>query len=68
MFKPIEAVARPKGLGLGADRSKLLQTKHKNGVSQDEHVDELTLAKGSFAVVTRGKNADLYGEVSQSCA
>ena len=67
MFKPIEAVARPKGLGLGAGRSKLLQSKHKNGVSQVEH-EELTLAKGSFAVVTRGKNADLYGEVSQSCA
>ena len=64
MFKPIDAVARPKGLGLGADRSKQLQAKHQNGQAGDNAADELTLKKGAFAVVTRGKNTDLYGEVS----
>ena len=64
MIAPIHAVARPKGLGLGADRSALLQ---KNGVAKDgttKEEEDLALEKGACCLILKGKHKDLYGVVS----
>ena len=63
--KPIDAVPRPKGLGLGADRSAALQAKGvKESAKGDKNEEDLTLKKGAFCMVTSGKHKDLYAEVS----
>ena len=50
--KPIEANLRPKGMGLGADRSKILQEKsvkkHKLKPGDQKAEEDLTLKKGLF--------------------
>lgn len=55
--KPIEANLRPKGMGLGADKSKLLQQKEnkrkhklKPGEKREEE-ESLEIKKGKFLVV-----------------
>ena len=62
---PIQAVARPKGLGLGADRSALTQKNQLNsGKTSRDKEEELVLQKGAFCQVLKGPNADMYAEVS----
>ena len=64
--KPIEAVLRPKGLGLGADRSLALQAKKntnsENGTKDEE---ELRMTKGTYCVVESGKYKGEFGQVSE---
>ena len=64
MIAPIQAVARPKGLGLGADRSTLLQKngEAKAGITNDE--ENLVLEKGAYCLIMKGRHKDLYGVVS----
>ena len=58
-------MARPKGLGLGADRSALLQ---KNGETKgnmtNDDDENLVLEKGAFCLIMKGKHKDHYGVVS----
>lgn len=59
----IDAVIRPKGMGLGADKSlvqNLNQTK-QNKQKDDENV--LIMKKGSFCLVEKGSSKGLYGIV-----
>ena len=65
-MKPLVPVVRPKGLGLGADKSVLLQTsdnkhKHRSGSTQE---DELVLKRGSYCMLIGGKHDAHYGTVS----
>ena len=65
-MKPLVPVVRPKGLGLGADKSILLQTsnnKHKHvGSLADE--ETLVLKCGSHCMLLGGSHDGLYGTVS----
>jgi hypothetical protein len=58
---PVVAVLRPKGLGLGADRSKAAQLNNSKKVDEKEEL--LTLKKGAYCVLLKGTNKDLYGMV-----
>ena len=63
---PVEAVLRPKGMGLGADRKQAqnLNDSKKGGNSKKSDDDgELTLKKGSCCLVEHGPHKDLYGKV-----
>ncbi|XP_067678697.1 G-patch domain and KOW motifs-containing protein-like [Haliotis asinina] len=64
LVPPPEAILRPKGLGLGADRSTKLQMKN-GAVSEKAHdkEDELELKKGAFCLITKGTSRDLYGVI-----
>ena len=58
LIKPIEAVIRPKGLGLGADRAP---TESSTDIkSKDE---KLTLKKGAHCVLTSTSQKGQYGVV-----
>ncbi|KAH9523547.1 hypothetical protein Btru_040316 [Bulinus truncatus] len=61
---PIEAHLRPKGLGLGADKSNS-NTKNTLTVSETgtDNNEVLEVKKNSYCVVTNGINKDLYGTV-----
>ena len=59
---PLQAVVRPKGLGLGAERPKQPQTNGKS-VTGSKPEEELVLKKGAFVCVTKGPLRDRYGEV-----
>ena len=64
-MKPLVPVVRPKGLGLGADKSILLQTsntkqKHHSKTTQE---DELVLKCGSYCMLLGGNHDGLYGTV-----
>ena len=62
---PIQAVMRPKGMGLGADRSKSLQGKDSSNSSKDSKKDEdLEWKKGAYCIIESGKNEGLYGQVN----
>ncbi|CAH1783638.1 unnamed protein product [Owenia fusiformis] len=61
--KPIEVNIRPKGLGLGADRSALKTIEETNMGKKDEKEEKLILGIGAYVVVTGGANRDLYGKV-----
>ena len=63
--RPINAVPRPKGLGLGADRSNSLQTSASAGGQGPEGRDgeKLVMNKGTHCVVKAGKHEGLYGQV-----
>ena len=60
---PMIAVARPKGLGLGADKALAQQSLPSAGQSSDKE-ERLVMKKGSFCCVTSGKHVDSYGIVS----
>lgn len=63
--KPVEAVLRPKGMGLGADTKQtqdLNATKQNSTKKQDESA-ELRLKKGAFCLMENGTHKDLYGTV-----
>ncbi|XP_046544903.1 LOW QUALITY PROTEIN: G-patch domain and KOW motifs-containing protein-like [Haliotis rubra] len=64
LVPPPEAILRPKGLGLGADRSTNLQMKN-GAVSEKGHdkEDELELKKGAFCLITKGTSRDMYGVI-----
>ena len=69
VVKPLVPVVRPKGLGLGADKSILLQTSSNNkhqhhGNSSQE--DELVLKRGSYCMLIGGKHDGQYGTVRLS--
>ncbi|PWA31876.1 hypothetical protein CCH79_00006473, partial [Gambusia affinis] len=67
--KPIEHQLRPKGLGLGADRSAIKdlepgkrQRPPKPGEEQSKQ-EELAMAPGGCVLVGSGAHKDLYGKV-----
>ncbi|GFS01519.1 G patch domain and KOW motifs-containing protein [Elysia marginata] len=59
---PIEALLRPKGLGLGADRSNSGPGK-QTVTNSEEMKEELELKKNAYCVVLEGVNKGLYGTV-----
>ena len=64
LIAPVEAHLRPKGLGLGADRSQAASEKNKKSDKKNVEEDEdLDMKKGSYCVVVSGKHKDLYGVV-----
>jgi len=61
---PIDALPRPKGLGLGAERSNTDKSSSRSGkVNDSEKEQNLVLKKGAYCFVTNGINKDLYGVV-----
>lgn len=65
---PVEAALRPKGLGLGADKSVKMKEQKKRPLKPgdkrpEEEEENLTLKTGTFVVVESGKHKDLYGVV-----
>ncbi|XP_029361715.1 G-patch domain and KOW motifs-containing protein [Echeneis naucrates] len=67
--KPIEHQLRPKGLGLGADRSAIKDlepNKHRRPPKpgeEREKEEELVMGPGGFVVVESGAHKDLYGKI-----
>lgn len=59
---PVAAVLRPKGMGLGADRSLVQQLK-AGKASKNKDEEELVMKIGAFCIVTGGKHSDYYGMV-----
>ena len=58
---------RPKGLGLGADRSLARQKGHSSAPAEDdekEDTEKLKLRAGTHCQITSGKHTDLNGIVS----
>lgn len=65
----MESVLRPKGLGLGADKSQALQLSYtkQGGRAQDtKSSEELVLKKGAYCLILKGPHKDLYGTVRTS--
>lgn len=65
VIAPVEAHLRPKGLGLGADRSQAAGEKGKKNDRKDagKEDENLEMKKGSYCVILNGKQKDLYGVV-----
>ncbi|XP_059189278.1 G-patch domain and KOW motifs-containing protein [Centropristis striata] len=67
--KPIEHQLRPKGLGLGADRSAIKDlepNKHKRPPKpgeEREKEEELVMGPGGCVLVESGAHKDLYGKI-----
>lgn len=68
-MKPVEHQLRPKGLGLGADRSAIKdlepsrdQRPPKPGEERGKE-EELVMAPGGCVLVESGPHKDLYGKV-----
>ncbi|XP_030641044.1 G-patch domain and KOW motifs-containing protein [Chanos chanos] len=68
--KPIEHQVRPKGLGLGADRSAIKDLEPsrprrppKPGEERGKDEEALVLGPGGFALVQSGAHKDLYGKI-----
>ncbi|TKS76868.1 G patch domain and KOW motifs-containing protein [Collichthys lucidus] len=67
--KPIEHQLRPKGLGLGADRSAIKDlepSKHKRPPKPGEErakEEELVMGPGGCVLVESGAHKDLYGKI-----
>ena len=59
-------VLRPKGLGLGADRSVLANAAKVIAETKDAE-EKLNLLKGSYVQVVGGKQQGFYGQVSHWC-
>ena len=68
-IKPVDAVLRPKGMGLGADRKQAqsLNDSKKGGTSKktEDDDEELSLKKGAYCLIEHGVHKDLYGMVCQ---
>ena len=69
---PVEAAIRPKGLGLGADRSVKMKDQKKKPLKPgdkrpEEDQESLTLKTAAHVVVESGKHKDLYGVVEGEC-
>ncbi|XP_052780310.1 G-patch domain and KOW motifs-containing protein-like [Mya arenaria] len=64
-IKPVEAVLRPKGMGLGADRGQAqdLNKSKQGSVGKQEDSLELRLKKGAHCLIENGVNKDLYGVI-----
>lgn len=68
-MKPIEHQLRPKGLGLGADRSAIKDlepSKHQRPPKPGEErgkEEELVMGPGGCVLVQSGPHKDLYGKV-----
>ena len=64
---PVEAVLRPKGMGLGADRKQAQDLndskKGSNSKKSEEDDGGLSLKKGSCCLIEHGTHKDLYGMV-----
>lgn len=63
---PVEAVLRPKGMGLGADRKQAQSLNDaKQGGSQNKEgtQENLVMAKGAFCLIEKGPYKDLYAVV-----
>lgn len=60
---------RPKGMGLGADRTMVEKDLHgkkfkrKPGDTRGTQQEEDSLKKGSYVVILKGPHQDLYGKV-----
>ena len=67
-MKPIENQLRPKGLGLGADRSAVKDLEpsgpRRPPKPGEEKEEPLVLGPGGFVLVESGAHKDLYGKVS----
>lgn len=69
--KPIEHQLRPKGLGLGADRSAIKDlepSKHQRPPKPGEErakEEELVMGPGGCVLVESGAHKDLYGKVNK---
>ncbi|KAK7100764.1 G-patch domain and KOW motifs-containing protein-like [Littorina saxatilis] len=65
LITPVEAHLRPKGLGLGADRSQAPgdKDKKKDQKLEGKEEEKLEMKKGSYCVILNGKQKDLYGVV-----
>lgn len=68
--KPIEHQLRPKGLGLGADRSAIKDLEPsgprrppKPGEQREKDDEGLVLGPGGCVLVHSGAHKDLYGKV-----
>ena len=60
-----EVRARPKGLGLAADKSVTLQVEDESKInSKDSEEKKLTMKTGSHCVIVGGKKDGQYGTVS----
>jgi len=66
IVKAIDPVVRPKGLGLGADKSAALQSRDKAATSASGPAEEdrLDMKVGAFCQVVSGKRDGQYGTVS----
>lgn len=69
-MKPIEHQLRPKGLGLGADRSAIKDlepSRHrrppKPGEERGKEEEELVMGPGGCVLVESGAHKELYGKV-----
>jgi len=64
---PVEAALRPKGLGLGADKTVKMKEEKKRplkpGDKRPEEEENLTLKTGAHIVIESGKHKDLYAVV-----
>ena len=67
---PVEAALRPKGLGLGADKTVKMKEEKKRplkpGDKRPEEEENLTLKTGAHIVIESGKHKDLYAVVEGS--
>ena len=62
VVNPVNAVLRPKGMGLGADRSVVEQLKaQKSGKSGKQ--EKLEMKAGAYCIITSGKHENYYGQV-----
>ncbi|KAL3853503.1 hypothetical protein ACJMK2_017039 [Sinanodonta woodiana] len=61
---PVDAVLRPKGMGLGADRSQAnTLNASKVGGGKSEVEEQIVLKKGTHCFIQKGPNKDLYGVI-----
>ncbi|XP_062247795.1 G-patch domain and KOW motifs-containing protein [Platichthys flesus] len=68
--KPIESKLRPRGLGLGADRTQIQDlepTRHKRppkpGEEREKEEEQLKMVTGGCVLVVSGAHKELYGKI-----
>lgn len=59
----MQVKVRPKGLGLGADRSVLEKASKSVAQSNKEGEEQLKVIVGAFVQLLSGKHQGLYGQV-----